>query len=491
ILLGLSLGVLMSVAFALLPLFRTWYVSPLSVLRVQEGGDPKIGKARLVILGIIFLFLFVFAQRILDNWRYALSFILGLIVTFALLYGVAKLLMWTIKHYFPTNWGFCSRQSLLNLFRPQNQTATLLLSIGVGAFLISTLYFSKDILLSKVALGDNENSPNIILLDVQTAQVNDVKNTILPNDIPVLDNIPIITMRVQEINGRSVNEIRNDTTSNIGRWVLNHEFRVTYRDTLIASESIKEGNWTAVADKTMVVPISVAENFANDARVKVGDRVTFNVQGVLIETEIGSIREVDWGRVQLNFSVLFPTGILEDAPKFHVLTTRTPSNEVSANLQRQLVSDFPNISIIDLRQILELLEGILDKISLVINFMALLSILTGIIVLIGAVRTSKYQRIKESVLLRTLGAQNRQLLKISFYEYAFLGVLGSLTGILLSLIGSFLLARFVFEEPFVPSIEPFIILLPALTILVVIIGLLNSRSVLRSPPLEILRATSR
>ncbi len=491
VILGLSLGVLMSVAFALLPLLKTWYVSPLSVLRVQEESDPKTGKARIFILGIIFLFLFVFAQRILDNWRYALSFILGLIVTFLLLYGVAKLLMWAIKRYFPTNWGFCSRQSLLNLFRPQNQTATLLLSIGVGAFLISTLYFSKDILLSKVALGDNENSPNIILLDVQTGQVNDVKNTILPNNIPVLDNIPIITMRVQEINGRSVNDIRNDTTSNIGRWVLNHEFRVTYRDSLIASESIKEGTWVPKADKTNLVPISVAENFAFDAKVGVGDKVIFNVQGVLIETEIGSIREVDWGRVQLNFSVLFPTGILEDAPKFHVLTTRTPSNEVSAQLQRQLVSGFPNISIIDLRQILELLEGILEKISLVINFMALLSILTGIIVLIGAVRTSKYQRIKESVLLRTLGAQNAQLLKISLYEYAFLGVLGSLTGILLSLVGSFLLARFVFEEPFVPSSEPFIILLPILTLLVVGIGLLNSRSVLRSPPLEILRSTSR
>jgi putative ABC transport system permease protein len=288
-----------------------------------------------------------------------------------------------------------------------------------------------------------------------------------------------------------VNEIRNDTTSNIGRWVLNHEFRVTYRDSLIASESIKEGSWVAKADKTNLVPISVAENFAFDAKVGVGDRVTFNVQGVLIETEIGSIREVDWGRVQLNFSVLFPSGILEDAPKFHVLTTRTPSNEISAQLQRQLVSSFPNISIIDLRQILELLEGILEKISLVINFMALLSILTGIIVLIGAVRTSKYQRIKESVLLRTLGAQNAQLLRISLYEYAFLGVLGSLTGILLSLIGSFLLAQFVFEEPFVPSSEPFFILLPVLTLLVVGIGLLNSRSVLRSPPLEILRSASR
>ncbi|QBA65599.1 FtsX-like permease family protein [Muriicola soli] len=491
IFLGLTLGVLMSVAFALLPLLKTWYVSPLSVLRIHEGENAKTGKAQLLVLGIIFMCLIAFALNILNNWRYALFFILSLLISFALLYGVAKALTWTIKRYFPDHLGFCLRQSLLNLFRPQNQTSILLLSTGVGAFLISTLFFSKDILLSKVALGDNENSPNIILLDVQSDQVKDVNSTITSEGVPVLNNIPIVTMRVEDINGRPVNEIRNDTTSNIGRWVLNHEFRVTYRDTLIASETIREGSWVGEAGTNKVIPISVAENFANDAKVKVGDRVTFNVQGVLLETEIASIREVDWGRIQLNFSVLFPTGVLEDAPKFHVVTTRTSDNLLSASLQQNLVSLYPNISIIDLRQILSLLEGILEKIGLVINFMAFLSILTGIIVLIGAVRTSKYQRIRESVLLRTLGAQNFQLLKIAFYEYAFLGILGSLTGILLSLIGSFFLARFVFEEPFIPSGEPFYLLLPLLTLLVIAIGLLNSRSVLNTPPLEVLRSASR
>ncbi len=491
IILGLVLGILMSVAFALLPLLKTWYVSPLSVLRIQTESDSKTGKAQIAVLAIVFLFLILLSLQILDNWRYALFFILGLGVSFALLYGVARLLMWAVKRYFPDQVGFCVRQSLLNLFRPQNQTSVLLLSVGVGAFLISTLFFSKDILLSKVALGNEEDSPNIILLDVQTDQVANVENTIEENDVPVLSNIPIITMRVQEINGRSVNEIRNDTTTNIGRWVLNHEFRVTYRDTLIPSETIRDGTWIGKSEDEEVIPISVAENFASDARVEVGDRVTFNVQGVLLKTEIASIREVDWGRIQLNFSVLFPTGVLEDAPKFHVVSTRTANVDTSAILQRQLVSLYPNISIIDLRQILSLLEGILEKISLVINFMALLSILTGIIVLIGAVRTSKYQRVRESVLLRTLGAKNAQLLKISFYEYFFLGILGSLTGILLSLAGSFFLARFVFEEPFVPSSEPFLILLPVLTALVIAIGLLNSRSVLNSPPLEILRSESR
>ncbi len=491
ILLGLSLGLFMSVTFALLPLLRTWYVSPLQVLRVQENDVSKSGFARLVVLFIIFLFIFLFALRLLDNWRYAVSFVVGLLVTFSLLAGMAALLMKAIKRYFPVSWGFCARQSLLNLFRPQNQTTTLLLSIGVGAFLISTLYFTKDILLNKITLEENTTSPNIILLDVQTEQVKEVTNTILSNEVPVLDDIPITTMRVHSIKGVAVNAIRNDTTSNVGRWVLNHEFRVTFRDSLIPSETIKEGNWTGSVENETVVPISIAENFAFDAKVGVGDEVTFNVQGVLIETVVGSIRTVDWGRLQLNFSVLFPRGVLESAPKFHVLTTRTPNDATSAKLQKELVANFPNISIIDLRQILALFEGILDKIGLVINFMALLSILTGVIVLIGAVSTSKYQRIRESVLLRTIGAQSRQLLKISFLEYAFLGALGSLTGILLSLISSFLLGTLVFEDPFIPSSEPFTILLPGITILVICIGLFNSRTVLNSPPLEVLRKEAR
>ena len=122
-----------------------------------------------------------------------------------------------------------------------------------------------------------------------------------------------------------------------------------------------------------------------------------------------------------------------------------------------------------------------------INFMAFFSILTGIIVLIGSVRNSKYQRIKESVLLRTLGAKNVQILKIAALEYLFLGILGSLVGILLALISSLLLAIFVFKEPFVPSIIPFLVFLPGISLLVLGIGLSNIRSVLKSSPLEVLR----
>jgi putative ABC transport system permease protein len=487
ILMGLLLGVLMSVLFALYPLMGTLYISPLQALRVKDEGQSKTGKAGLLVLLGIFLFIFLFSFWLLKDWRYSLAFVGSIIITFSILAGVAKLFMKAIKKYFPSSWGFPARQSLLNLFRPQNQTLTLVLAIGVGTFLISTLYFTKDVLLAQASLETNSNSPNMILLDVQTEQKGAITKTITANNLPVLDDIPIVTMRVQSIAGIPVNAIRKDTASSVNGWILDHEFRVTYRDSLIASEILEQGTWIAEVDKTHLVPISISDNFAKDAVVKVGDKILFNVQGVLLNTVVGSIRIVDWSRMQLNFSIVFPKGVLEGAPQFRVLTTNVPNDEASAGLQTELVRKFPNVSIIDLRQVLSVIEGLLNKISWIINFMAFFSILTGIIVLLGAVRTSKYQRIKESVLLRTLGAKSDQILKILALEYMYLGVLGALSGILLSTISSQLLAWLVFDSPFVPSMFPFLVLFPGITLLVMIIGLANSISVIKNPPLEVLR----
>jgi putative ABC transport system permease protein len=491
ILMGLLLGIFMSVLFALYPLMGTLYISPLQALRVQDEGSSKSGKAGLLVLLGIFLFVFIFSFWLLKDWRYALAFVGGIIITFSILAGVAKLFMKAIKKYFPSSWGFPARQSLLNLFRPQNQTLTLVLAIGVGTFLISTLYFTKDVLLAQASLETNSNSLNMILLDVQTDQKEAIAKTITGNNLPVLDDIPIVTMRVQSIAGKPVNAIRKDTASSVNGWILDHEFRVTYRDSLIASEILEQGKWTSGVEKTDLVPISISDNFAKDANVKVGDKISFNVQGVLLNTVVGSIRTVDWSRMQLNFSIVFPKGVLEDAPQFRVLTTNVPNEEASAGLQTELVRKFPNVSIIDLRQVLKVIEGLLNKISWIINFMAFFSILTGIIVLLGAVRTSKFQRIKESVLLRTLGAKSDQILKILALEYMYLGVLGALSGILLSTISSQLLAWLVFDSPFIPSMFPFLVLFPGITLLVITIGLANSISVIKSPPLEVLRKEGR
>lgn len=490
IIMGILLGIFMAVLFALIPLIGTLYISPLQALRVQSNSNKKKGKAELIVLGAIFLFILLFSYWLLRDWRYSLAFVFGIIVTFAILAGIAKLFMKAIRKNFPSGWGFPARQSLQNLYRPQNQTLTLVLAIGVGTFLISTLYFTKDLLLAQASIDAQSNSPNMILLDVQTGQEKEIEQTILQSGNPLLDDIPIVTMRVQSIKGRPVNQIRDDSTSSINRWVLNHEFRVTYRDSLINSEVLSKGEWISRVENPDLIPISVSDNFAQDAQVSIGDHLSFNVQGVVMKTVVRSIRTVDWSRMQPNFSIVFPTGILEDAPQFRVMTTKVPNEQASATLQQELVRLFPNISIIDLRQILTVIEDLLNKIAWLINFMAFFSILTGIIVLLGAVRTSKFQRIKESVLLRTMGARSEQILKILALEYFYLGTLGTLAGIFLSLISSQLLAWLLFETAFTPSLFPFLVLFPAITVLVMIIGLTNSISVIKSPPLEVLRKES-
>ncbi|UJH67749.1 ABC transporter permease [Allomuricauda sp. SCSIO 65647] len=487
IVVGLALGILMSILFAMSPLLGTWFVSPLQVLRIQDNGVQKSKTARAVVFTAIMLFIFAFSYWLLDNLQYALFFVLALIAVFAVLGGTAKFFMKIVKRYFPHSWGFAARQSLLNLFRPNNQTVVLILAIGIGTFLISTLYFTRDILLARASIDGSREAPNLILLDVQTEERETASLGITEEGLDVINSIPIITMRIHQIKDSTVREIITDTTSTLNSWILYHEFRVTYRDSLVASETTIDGSWPQTTWEDGPIPVSLTDNVAEDARVKVGDKLLFNIQGVLMETVVAHIRSVDWLRMQLNFNILFPSGVLEEAPQFHILTTKTPDETISASLQRKLVRQLPTVSIIDLRQVFTVIEDILDKIAWVINFIAFFSILTGIIVLIGSVRTSKYQRIKESVLLRTLGAKSKQILRITAFEYLYLGLLGSAMGVLLSLLGSYLLAKFVFDTEFTPSWEPMLIVLPGITVLVLLIGLLNSRSVLQSPPLEVLR----
>jgi putative ABC transport system permease protein len=279
-----------------------------------------------------------------------------------------------------------------------------------------------------------------------------------------------------------------DSLSKIPRFIYEREWRVTYRDSLIDSEILIDGKLPQpgrLPDGT--VGVTVAENIAGDMRAKVGSKITFNVQGALIKTVVTGIRRVDFARVQTNFLILFPSGILEKAPQFNVVVTRVSSVEQSAKFQRDLVTTFANISVVDLTQILKTVDEVLTKISFVIRFMALFSILTGLMVLISSVYLSKFQRIRESVLLRTIGANRRTILTINGLEYLWLGGLATMSGVLLSVGAAWSLSHFVFKTPF--SIDWLTLMITPLSIttLVVVIGLLNSRKVVNESPLEVLR----
>ncbi|WP_223815750.1 ABC transporter permease [Adhaeribacter rhizoryzae] len=486
---GVALGVIISLLFALLPLVSVRNISPLNTLRLSlEEVNFRRDPLQWLVYGLIILFVLSFSLLQMENWRQAVYFTGGVLLGFAVLTAVAYGLMWLMRRSIPNSWGYLWRQGFANLYRPNNQTLILLVSIGLGTAFISTLYFVQGILIDRVSLSASGNQPNMVLFDIQTNQRDQVAKLAQQNNLPLLQQVPIVTMRLEEINGRTGVEIKADSTAEIRPWVFNREYRVTYRDTLVDSEKIIEGKWRGTVNSPNdTIYISVAENYADNLNAKIGDRLLFNVQGALIPTVIGSFRKVDWNRVQTNFLVVFPKGVLEEAPQFHVLVTRVPSNQVSAQFQQALVRTFPNVSVIDLALILATLDEILGKISFVIKFMAAFCISTGLVVLIASVLISKYQRIQESVLLRTLGANRRQILTITALEYFFLGALAAATGILLSVVATWALAKFSFEAPFNPQLGPPLAVFAIVSLLTVAIGLLNSRSVLIKSPLEILR----
>jgi putative ABC transport system permease protein len=218
-----------------------------------------------------------------------------------------------------------------------------------------------------------------------------------------------------------------------------------------------------------------------------GDALEFNVQGVPLKATITSLREVDWRRMEPNFFILFPEGVLESAPSFYVAATRAATTADSARIQQAVVTALPNVSAIDLGLVLETLDQIFSRIQLVVQLMALFTVFTGIIVLAGAVMGGRYQRLRETVLLRTLGASRRQLVQIQLIEYAILGLLGATVGCALAIAANLALARWVFKTPAV--LEPATLLLAtlAVTAITLLTGWLANRSITDHPPLEILR----
>ncbi|GAB4033163.1 ABC transporter permease [Spirosoma jeollabukense] len=486
---GIGTGLLISVLFSLLPLLAIRNVSPLRTLRTSyeddlSNRDPWRWLVYLLIIGFIVGFAYLQTR----NFSLAVGFTAGLALAFSILTALGLGLIWLVRRFFPSSWSYVWRQSLANLYRPNNQTLILVTSIGLGAFLIATLYLTQGLLLGRVELSGSGKQPNMVLFDIQNEQIAGVRSLVSAQKLPILQEVPVVTMRLNDINGKTGEAAPRDTSAKIPKWAFTREYRVTYRDSLISSEKIVSGKAPYQANGAIYV--SIEKDFFERMHLKLGDTLNFNVQGAPIQTIAGGTREVDWNRVQTNFLVVFPKGVLEQAPQFHVVMTRVPNNQTSALLQRALVSRFPNVSAIDLGLILKTVDEILGQISFVIQFMALFSILTGLLVLASSVVISKYQRLRESVLLRTLGASRQQILRITALEYGLLGLLAALSGILLSVFGTWALAQFVFEVPYRPDVVPLAIVAIVVTSLTVLIGVFNSREVLVRPPLDVLRAES-
>lgn len=233
--------------------------------------------------------------------------------------------------------------------------------------------------------------------------------------------------------------------------------------------------------------ISLENGIAEELAVTLGDEIVWDVQGASIPTRVASLREVNWGRFDTNFFVVFQSGVLESAPQMLVTLVRADSAGPRGELQRAMAERFPNITAIDLSQVQQALDGILDKAALIVRFLAGFSLVTGAIVLIGAVSASRLQRIREAVLLKTLGATRGQVLQILIAEYTALGLLAAIASVVLAAVAGWALARWVFEAPFGLPALPLAGLTLLLVALTLVIGLWNSAEILKRTPLAVLR----
>ncbi|MFA6286364.1 MAG: FtsX-like permease family protein [Opitutaceae bacterium] len=489
---GLAAGLAVSGLFTLLPLLAVRRVSPLAAIRaafaVETGGRDVL---RWVVGGVIVVAVAGFAVWQTGRWSWGLGFTGGLALVLGALAGLARVVAWMARRFMPRRLPYVWRQGVANLHRPNNRTTLLLLSLGLGTFLLLTLALSRETLVRQIRGADGGGRPNLLFFDIQDDQIGPLTALLSAQGVPALATAPVVTMRLAGINGRTVDELLKDKAAGIPAWTLRREYRSTYRAALSDTEKLTAGKLYGRVEPTQEpAPVSIEEGLAKDMRLKLGDELEFDVQGVPVKTRVASLRSVEWRRMAPNFFIVFPEGVLESAPKFFVVAGRAAGSEESARVQQAVVREFSNVSVLDLALVLKTLDTIFSKAELVIRFMAWFTVATGVVVLVGAVTTGRFQRIRETVLLRTLGASRRQLMQIQFVEHAVLGMLAALVGGLLAWAAGTALAVFVFDAPVVAPVGLFAGAVVAVTALTVLTGWMSGRGIANHPPLEVLREES-
>jgi putative ABC transport system permease protein len=390
------------------------------------------------------------------------------------------------------------RQGLANLYRPANQTVAVVLALGFGAFLLGALAVAQHTLLRQLRLDGGLDRPNLVFFDIQPDQRDRLLAIVRNEGLSARDPVPIVPMRLKAINGVLVSTMLADSTRRRDRegkriepWALRREFRSTYRDTMVASEKLLVGSWWKgphPASDSTPVPLSLETGIAGDLGVTVRDTLTWDIQGVTVRSVVVNLREVNWARFEPNFFAVFPSGPLDQAPQSLVVLTRVSDPAALGRVQRQVVEALPNVTSIDLTSIQQTIERIVASVVLAIRFMAFFSLATGVVVLVGALATSRFQRVREAALLKTLGATRRQVFGVMVTEYAALGLLAALVATGLASIGGWALSRWMFEVPFVMPWVAFGWLASILVLLTVLTGLWTSTALFRQSALEVLRA---
>jgi putative ABC transport system permease protein len=484
---GIGIGALVSLLFSVVPLLQVRLVKPSLLLR-DEGSGPRardwVRWAAIVLVTA--------ALVALTAWQ-AASLRVGLIVC-AGFCGVALALHWTgqllVSAIEPLSAArsFPLRHAVLHISRPGNQTRVILLAVGLGAFFIVGVRSMQSSLLDELEMSASEAGPDMFLMDIQRDQLAGVREFLSDPQRGAggFQLIPVLRARVTGVEGRETNlESFEDVRE---RGSLAREYTVTYRDHLEPNETIIEGRfWSSPSAEAEV---SMEEGIRERFNIGVGDTIRFDILGRIVTARVTSIRKVEWRDARSGgFMFVFRPGVLDNAPQMMIAPLKGPEGTVErARLQHDLVERFPNVSVIDLREMLQTVRDVMSKVTLAISVVGGLVLLSGVLILIGAVAMTKFQRVYEAAVFKTLGANTRTIARMLLLEYSVLGLLAGTIGSLAAVALTWGISTFAIDIPWRVYTFEHTMGVVITMVLVAAIGVLSSLDVLRHKPLATLRA---
>lgn len=492
---GVILGLGATAVCALGPLLDLSAVSPLRALRRDLGTDasaPRRGRTLvLVVLGLSGLAASIWQA---PRWDVGLGFAAGLAVALGVLAASARLAAQVLRRHAPRRAAYWLRQGIANLFRPRNHTLPTTVAIGFALFLVASLHTVQYSVLAQMALDSSGVRPNLVLFDVQPDQVQPLDAFLAERGARTLERAPLVSARLGALRGVASEErLRGGDLPRELRWALRREYQLTYRSELRDSETIVAGQWWDDSDDytDQLMPVSMEDDLAHRLDLVLGDRITWQVQGVEVESVVTSIRKVDWGRLATNFFVVMPPAALEQAPQSAVVLAHLADADARAALQRDLVGEFPNVSALDASVILRAVDATMAQVSTAIRVLALFTLGTGLAILLAAASAARSERMREALLLRVLGASLSTVRRIQATEALALGSLAAGVGSVLSLAAAWALVHFLFELPFAaPWLDLSVLTLATLGI-TALLGSLGSRHARELSPQAALRASER
>jgi putative ABC transport system permease protein len=485
---GIALGLIISLLFSALPLLQIDKVKPRLLLRDENNErirrlDPEKWLFGFVVLGGIIL-LSVWQA---NSWRVGLAFVGGLAATSLVLFFSAWLLTLILKR--ARKFGsFAVRQAIGSLHRPGNQTRIILLAVGLGTFVVLAVQSLQVNLVRQFDFSRNSNLPALFLTDIQRSQKDGVLELIKQQAGEDAEMIPTIRGRIAAIDGKPVDFGQREVRRESGQ--LGREFILTYRSYLEENEKLVDGKFWDEAPVTSDedAEVSIGDSMQGVMGMDVGSLVTFDILGRRLTARVTSVRKFDAQRTRTAFMFVFRPGVLENAPQTYVSTVTTKlSGAQRGKIQYQLLEKFPNLSVIDVVDILATIQKLLANFTLAVSAIGVFVVISGLLILLGSVALTKSQRIYENAVLKTLGANRRTLATILFTEYGLIGFLSGVIGAAFALLLSWAVTKYIFEIDW--EIDWNLILFGVLieTALVMIIGVLASFDVLFRKPLGILR----